>query len=408
MLKNILKSAVSAAFFAIILSGECLACTSAIFTGKVTPDGRPLMWKHRDTGDENNHIAYFKGEKYAFLALLNSHDSIGKAWTGVNSEGFSIMNTASYNLQEPDEKSSKKDEEGALMYSALANCKNLGNFERFLDEYPRPMGVEVNFGVIDAEGGAAYYEVNNTRWVKVDANDEKIAPNGYLIYTNFSYTGRFDEGAGYERYQTASGIISRNAALKIFTPQWIFNNLSRSFEHSILGIDLTKPEFSPENASGWTIDQDFIPRKITSASVVIQGVKPTENPEMTIMWTVLGYPPAGIALPLWVKPGADQPAIVMREKDSKHAEICSEALKLKYKSFPIKRGNGSKYLYFTPLYNKAGTGYMQKLAPYENRIFNLYAKYIEKWRKTGVSIIELKSLNNQVISIIREGYRNCE
>ena len=26
-----------------------LACTSAVVSGKVTPDGRPLLWKKRDT-----------------------------------------------------------------------------------------------------------------------------------------------------------------------------------------------------------------------------------------------------------------------------------------------------------------------------------------------------------------------
>lgn len=66
------------------------------------------------------------------------------------------------------------DREGELMYKALLECKNLSDFETFLDNYPRPVGVEANFGVIDAEGGAAYYEVNNTRWVKVDANDPNL------------------------------------------------------------------------------------------------------------------------------------------------------------------------------------------------------------------------------------------
>ena len=33
------------------------ACTSIIITGKATLDGRPLMWKHRDTGAPYNHIS---------------------------------------------------------------------------------------------------------------------------------------------------------------------------------------------------------------------------------------------------------------------------------------------------------------------------------------------------------------
>lgn len=49
-----------------------LACTSAVVSGKVTPDGRPLLWKNRDTDYLRNHVAYIKGEKYNFIADVNS------------------------------------------------------------------------------------------------------------------------------------------------------------------------------------------------------------------------------------------------------------------------------------------------------------------------------------------------
>ena len=68
------------------------ACTSIIITGKATPDGRPLMWKHRDTGAPYNHISYFDEGGYRFLGLVNSDDPEGAVWTGSNETGFSIMN----------------------------------------------------------------------------------------------------------------------------------------------------------------------------------------------------------------------------------------------------------------------------------------------------------------------------
>ena len=73
------------------------ACTSIIITGKATSDGRPLMWKHRDTGAPYNHIGYFDEGGYRFLGLVNSDDPEGAVWTGSNETGFSIMKTASYN-----------------------------------------------------------------------------------------------------------------------------------------------------------------------------------------------------------------------------------------------------------------------------------------------------------------------
>ena len=203
-MKRIILSALFTLLMAFTLT-ESYACTSAIITGKLTKDGKPLLWKHRDTGELNNRIEYFKGPKYTFLALVNSPDSGGIAWTGTNNVGFSIMNTASYNLRDANDGVDDKemDREGELMFKALGECRTIEDFEKFLKKYKKPFGVEGNFGVIDAEGGAAYFEVNNTRWEKIDVNDPKIAPQGYLVYTNHSYTGRLNEGMGYIRYTAA-------------------------------------------------------------------------------------------------------------------------------------------------------------------------------------------------------------
>jgi len=380
------------------------ACTSAIITGKITPDGRPLLWKNRDTGEDNNRIQFFKGRKYDFIGVVNSPDTTGIVWMGTNSKGFSIINTASYNLKDDNVK--EMDMEGKLMFDALSECKNLADFENFLNNRKKPLRVEANFGVIDAEGGAAYYEVNNHKFVKVDANDPKIAPEGYLVYTNFSYTGRMNEGMGYIRYKTANEILAKESQFADITPQWIFNNLSRSFYHSLLGIDLMKPEFSPERGSGWMIDQDFIPRKTSTASIVIQGVRPEENPEMTIMWTILGYPPAGIAVPLWVKAGENQPKVMIMTKseESRNAFACDNALALKNKTFSLKRGNGSKYMNFSLIYNTKTGGYMNKMKNAESSIFYVFKDSIEKWRKTGLNLEELSVLNKNASDIVETTY----
>ncbi len=38
------------------------------------------------------------------------------------------------------------DKEGILMSKALRTCRTVEDFARFLESYPRPMGVEANFG----------------------------------------------------------------------------------------------------------------------------------------------------------------------------------------------------------------------------------------------------------------------
>lgn len=388
--------------FTLFLSLDSIACTSAIFTGKVTADGRPILWKHRDTGEDNNRVEYFKGEKYSFIAIVNSPDKGGIAWMGTNETGFSIMNTASYNLKNDDVK--EMDMEGEFMFQALAVCSSLEDFEKFINNHPRPMRVEANFGVIDAHGGAAFYETNNTTFVKIDANDQKNAPQGYLVYTNFSYTGRFNEGMGYIRQQNAIDIISKESVFSSITPSWIFNNLSRSFYHSFLGIDLTNEENSPERFSGWALDQDYIPRRSSTASVAIQGVKPGENPEMTIMWTILGYPPAGIAVPLWVKAKEQQPAVMVKSAKSNNALACDMALALKYKTFSNKRGSGQRYMNFNLIYNKNRTGYMQELAPADHYIESLFKEPIERWRREGLKLNELLQYYNDANDAVKGAY----
>jgi len=374
---------ISFLFFSGISFFDSIACTSAIVTGKVTADGRPLLWKHRDTDVEQNRIAYFSSGKYRFLALVNSSDKDDAAWTGTNETGFSIMNTASYNLKDIDDNTKEMDKEGELMFKALSICKNLADFERFLDSLPKPAGVEANFGVIDAEGGAAFYEVNNFRYTKLDVNDPVIAPLGYLVVTNYSYTGRFNKGMGYIRQQTALELFARMAPTSGISPLWIAQGLSRSFYHSLLGVDLKKPENSPDKNNGWFIDQDFIPRKSSSASVIIQGVKPEENPQMTIMWTILGYPPASVMIPLWVKAGEKQPALLMRTENSVNAPLCEWVVALKHKTFPIERENGYRYFYWKGMYNEQGTGYMQRLSEVEERIYHYFDLKINDWRTNG-------------------------
>ena len=401
-MKRIILSALFTLLMAFTLT-ESYACTSAIITGKLTKDGKPLLWKHRDTGELNNRIEYFKGPKYTFLALVNSPDSGGIAWTGTNNVGFSIMNTASYNLRDANDGVDDKemDREGELMFKALGECRTIEDFEKFLKKYKKPFGVEGNFGVIDAEGGAAYFEVNNTRWEKIDVNDPKIAPQGYLVYTNHSYTGRLNEGMGYIRYTAADTRIKNLIAQGgDITPRCIFNNLSRCFYHPVLDMDLKEAELG----SGWFIDQDFIPRRITSASVVIKGVKKGEDPLNTVMWTILGYPPASIAVPLFVKAGENQPFFMVKGENSNNALMCDISLKAKSKIFAIKRGNGNKYFNFGALYNKKGNGLMQRMQRAESKVFKISAEFIKEHKDKEMKKEELDSFYNSLFEVIKKAY----
>ena len=282
------------------------ACTSVIVSGAKSPSGRPVMMKHRDTGTLDNRMARFDGEKYAFIGLVNSDmdPENPEVWAGSNTAGFCIMNTAAYDLKDDQVPESRMDREGFLMYRALEICANLADFENFLDTLQRPMGVEANFGVIDAHGGAAYYEVNNRVWYKFDVNKD---PEGWRVVTNFTQHGRKEDRKGVDRYEKARALMKtcgKGVSGDIWCDHaWLMNHVSRSG--------------SP------------ILRTITSACVVFEGVAPGQNPQQTVMWTALGWPAATVYVPLMPFCSDAIPSCLGGEGESGKALFCSNSLKWK-------------------------------------------------------------------------------
>lgn len=359
---------------------QVLACTSVIISGKSTPNGRPILWKNRDTDTYQNAIKFFDDGKYNSIGLIDSDDPEGKSvWIGYNSAGFAIMNTASYNLIMQDT-IEVKDREGMVMREALMQCATVDEFESFLKNYKNPMGVEANFGVIDAFGGAAYFEVSNFTYKKLDVNDPAVAPLGYLIHTNFSFSGDPNAGSGQIRYKTAEDLFYEAAQQNNLTVRFILQDVSRSLWHSLTKTDLKKCSSDNPAEQKFMHFTDFIPRYFSSSAVAIQGVKPGENADYTTMWTVLGFPLASVVTPLWLCMGNQQPALVTLDNTGS-APLCDKAIRLKQQLFPINKSYGENYININALYNIAGTGIMQKLKSVEDLIFDETSKKLDFWRK---------------------------
>ncbi|RLD66829.1 MAG: hypothetical protein DRI95_05960 [Bacteroidetes bacterium] len=361
------------------------SCTSIIISGKYTKDGRPLMWKNRDTWALNNKLMYFNDGKYKYVGLVNSVDTLGKSiWIGYNESGFAIMNTASYNINEPSDKTKLSGFEGRLMKQALQTCKTIEDFENLLNNLPKPTKLAANYGVIDANGGAAYFELGNYKIEKIDVNDPKVAPMGYVIRTNYSYTGTPDKGHGYFRYLSAEKLFYQASAEDNLTEQFILQQVSQSLYHSLLDNDL-KQNPPSEQETKFVPFIDYIPRSGTSSATVISGVKRGENPEFTTMWTYLGFSLTSAVVPVWIKGGNKLPVIAQYDDKLEDAPLCYKALKLKELCFPVIRGHGKDYLKLNALYNSQGTGIMQKLKPLNDKLFEETHKKLAYWRKNGWS-----------------------
>lgn len=381
------------------------ACTSVIISGKNTPDGRPIMWKNRDTDTYQNAIKYFSDGKYSSLGLIDSDDPTGKSvWIGYNSAGFAVMNTASYNLVLKDT-IDVKDREGIIMHEALMQCASVGEFELFLNNHVKPLGVEANFGVIDANGGAAYFEVSNFSFKKLDVNDPAIAPMGYMIHTNFSFTGDPNSGSGQIRYKTAEDLFYQAAQQNNLTVRFILQDVSRSLWHSLTKTDLKKSFSEDPDEQKFMNFTDFIPRYFSSSAIAIQGVRTGESPDYTTMWTVLGFPLTSVVTPLWLCMGKDQPSLVMLDKNGV-APLCDKAVKLKQQLFPIKFNYGENYININALDNGAGTGILQKLKPVDDLIFEEAFKRLDTWRNEKNFKQEIPEFYRFLDQIISSNYMN--
>lgn len=297
----------TAACVGIFISVNAFCCTSVIISGGVRANGRPVMLKHRDTGKLDNRMEWFQGTEYSFVGLVNSESRGGEVWSGVNSAGFCIMNTATYDLKDDDVPASMMDKEGIVMYKALGICSSLQDFENMLDSLPKPWGVEANFGIIDAAGEAAYYEVNNHSWKKYIVADQ---PGGYMVVTNFTRSGRKEDRKGVDRFEKTSGIMS-SADVSEIDHRFLFNSVSRT----------GKP----------------IMRDITSASVVFEGVSPGEPAGNTVMWTLLGSPTNTVYVPLKVFGSDHIPFYMKKSAASDNAALCDAALALK-ETFGFEHG----------------------------------------------------------------------
>jgi len=362
-------------------------CTTAIVSGKCTKDGRPILWKHRDTSTEDNKIMYFNDGKYPYVGLVDSRDKTGEnVWAGYNSTGFAIMNSASYNLIAEDT-IKLVDQEGILMKEALKVCKTVDDFEKFLQKHKKPLGVQANFGVIDAQGGAAYFETDQFNYVKIDVNDSKIAPFGYVIRTNYSFTGDPETGFGYIRYNTANNLFAQAVAENKLTPEFIFTEGSRCLTNSLTGINLY--EYKP--VTSFTAFTDFIPRSSSVASIVIAGVRKGEDVNLTTLWAIVGFPLTSMVVPVWLEAGDQLPKQLLANETGK-APICEKANVLKAKCYPIKRGSGENYIKIDELVNNSDTGILQIIKRGEKEIINQTNKLISKWRLNGFD--KLEALNH--------------
>jgi hypothetical protein len=384
-----MKKTLSALSLALVLFAmpplPARGCTTAVISPGAAADGRPLLWKNRDTDFLNNKVLFVSESPYSYLALVNAEDRSGRwVYAGLNSAGFAIFNSVAYNL--PDANGEMKDLEGMIMADALRRCASVDDFESYLKESLGPsLGSLANFGVLDARGGAALFEVSNHAYKRFLAADftEK-----YIINTNFARSGEEAAGAGYLRFERASRLFRALPTAGIL-PRQILGRISRDTGHVLVAQPAFAQfrDFSAKNP-GWLASRDTIDRDSTSAAVVVHGRQPGDGQSLATLWVQLGEPLFSIAVPLWVEAGAVPDALYTGSK----APLLAESQRLKKLARPYAEADRREYLEFTRLDNREAGGFLPGLLKTENEILGLTGEFL----KTPHSPQELVSFQEQM------------
>jgi len=379
-----------------VMAAETLACTTAVISGKATPDGRPLLWKNRDTRSGfHNEVAWISGGKYQAVAVVNA-GSRKTVWMGANEAGFCIENSLSRDLAIKEETSGPGN--GTFMRMALQQCKTVDDFRRLLeDTNVSGRSTVANFGVIDAHGGAALFETGPKSYKLFDANDPATAPHGYVVRSNFATTAQQLDANPTEK--DLHGIYSRERFLRAncilgevgldsVSLQEVVRHCCRDmsddagnpFPGSINGVAGSLPES--------IVTANTISRTTTVSAAVFHGVKPGEDPKLTTMWTMLGDPKFSIAVPVFPVEEVADPLT-----DEKGGEIGEIAISLRdWRLTPDRDG----------IYTDRLTDIWKDLWSTEDSLFATVLSAKDRWSKEGVSSRELKQLQTKAAQLAME------
>lgn len=348
-------------------------CTTAVVSPRAGEDGRPLLWKNRDTDVLSNRVVFVKETPYTYLGLADLEARSGRSvFAGVNSEGFAVMNSVAYNL--PRKTGEAEDREGTLMADALRTCRTVADFEAYLKaNLGADLGARANFGVIDSEGTAAIFEVHNRGYERLDA---AAAPEGYLVNTNWSRTGQEAKGAGYVRFDRATELLK--AGPRPVTARDLLRRLARDTGNA-LAPQPTIADFAglPGDRDRWVFTRDSIDKSYTSAAVVIVGRRPGDPRSRATMWVLPGEPVTAVAVPLWVEAGRSPEPLW----EGDEAPLWVESMRLKKIARPYPESDREEYLNARRLDNRDGTGFLPRLFAAEDEIFDRTAAYLKAERK---------------------------
>jgi hypothetical protein len=380
-----------------VLQALSFACTIGVFPFSSTQSHLPMLWKNRDISNPNQAVYYFTDGNYRYLGLVYAGDS-SRVWAGINEKGFAIINSNSGNIG-PGASSGPDD--GEVMKYALQNCASIEEFQQYLDSTNKTGRITPsNFGVLDTTGEATIFEAGGYKYVRCDASQESL---GFMLRANYSMSGDSTQQAGLARYLRGLELAQAGSALGILDAPYIIDKIAR---------DIGGPGFDPYplpfRGKLGSYPYGFLPttaslnRYRTRAGVVIVGKVPEANPgtaSSSRMWTILGEPCVGIALPLFFDAQAT-PELVGGTGLSKICELAKSMRDYVY----VGSDFGINTFLLAPIYDK--------FLPLQAEIFDLTQETINRWQTQVPTASEIlgfeESLAQRVGEVYEQFNRNQE
>ena len=350
-------------------------CTTGLVAPAATAENRPLLWKNRDSSVKRNEVVLLNAPGVAYLALINADDTT-QVWAGVNSFGFAIMNAESRDMAVPGTETGY-DDEGYFMKSALMLCRTVDDFETTL-KVSNPIGRNVtsNFGVIDAQGKAAFFETGNHEYFRYDADS---ANGSFLVRANFALRARSKEGYGRIRHDRARTLLNRKQKI---AADYIITKVARDIE---LPDSVTIKDAQPP---GWRKVTETVNRNRTVASAVFEGVKAGEDPRLSTFWLSLGEPAVALSIPLWTYAGRVPAAL-----DSLREAPLNLAFR-QVKACAYTNPQDQRVVNLEMLYR-----IQRKLKPAQKQIFKSTARKLKAWRKNPPSPTEVANFQDEMAAL---------
>ncbi len=367
-----------------LIAQENEECTLGVASGKATSDGRPLVWKTRDTSEMNNEVAFITSYRYKYVAVVNAGGTI--PWMGVNEKGFAILNSVSSDLPAGGGGMGN----GSIMRYALGNCTTVADFVYLLDSTNvTGRQTQTNFGVIDSTGAAAMFETAGYQYWKFDANDSTIAPERYVLRTNFAFNGAAQNGIhdgiySVERYKRTTKLIGDFYAGDSLNYKSILRTQMRDFSDSY-GDPVPVPypkKWQSNRPYGYIYCYLSICRSTSVSAAVIQGVLPKETARLSTLWTILGQPASAVAVPYWPVGNPPQQA-----NGSSTAPLCDIANQIRGLLFDYS--DDVKFIDSYKLLDGNSGGLWTKTFPAEDSIFSAAEIKLNQWRNGSLNVQDI-------------------